>query len=149
MSVGGFISDLEAGDVLRPVTFTIDASLARAFCHGFEETSEWFHGAGLGDGPFAPPTWIHAAKARLLKASCPRGDGPAPKLLVEYDAVHHAPVPVGEPLAATGEVVDRYVKRGREYLHVRIELRRAADGRLLIAYADRMLLGRTTEAASR
>lgn len=140
MSVGRYVSDLETGDTFDPVTFTITPPVARAFCHGFEETSEWFHGRVLGDQQFAPPTWIHATKTRLLKKNCPSGDGPDPKLLVEYDATHHAPIPVGEPLIATGAVVDRYLKRGREYIYLQVELRRVADGQLLITYSDRTLL---------
>lgn len=140
MTLGRYVSDLQSGDVFEPVTFVITAAVARTFCHGFEETSEWFHAAGTDRPQLVPPTTIHTTKMRLLKKNCPAGDGPFPKLVVEYDATHHGAIPADVPLVASGQVVERYEKRGRDYVHTQVELRLAADGRLLVSYSDRMLL---------
>ena len=140
MAIGRYVSDLDTGDVFEPVTFVITPEVSRRFCHGFEENSDWFHGVGMSSRQYAPPTLIHTAKMRLLKMNCPDGDGPYPRLITEYDANHHRPIPVGEPVVVSGQIAERYEKRGRQYLRTVIELRLESDGEQLITYQDQMLL---------
>ena len=45
-------------------------------------------------------------------------------------------VRVGERLRVGGKVSGRYVKRGRTYVHIDMELRRVADGYPPISYRD-------------
>jgi hypothetical protein len=83
---------------------------------------------------------IHLDKLRLYNRYCPEGAGPHARVHYEFDARFHDVVKVGEPLRVQGVVSERYVKRGREYVKLDMELRAAADGRLLISYTDTVLL---------
>jgi len=49
-------------------------------------------------------------------------------------------VPVGVPLRVKGAVVERRVKRGRDYVVIAIDLRTVADDRLLIDYRDTVIV---------
>ena len=53
--LGGYISDLEKGDVFKPVEYVITPFMCSEYAHGTEETSEFFHSAqqpgGTADAP--------------------------------------------------------------------------------------------------
>lgn len=141
MALTGYVSDLEVGDSLAPVEYEMSPFVVREYCHGVGEYDEDFHS---GDGEpgiqLAPPTLIHIDKIRLIKRNCPLGPGPNARIHFEYHATHHAAIPVGEKLVASGRVSRRYEKRGRTYLEMEIELKRAAEGQLLISYLDTAVL---------
>ena len=140
--LGRYVSDLEVGDELGPVTYVMSPFIVREYCHGAGETDEVFH-SGLGSPTgrqLAPPTLVHIDKIRLLKHSCPEGPGPNARIHYEYSARHHRLIPVGEELVATGHVSRRYEKRGRTYLEIAVELRASNDGRLLVEYTDTAIL---------
>ena len=63
-----------------------------------------------------------------------------PVCISNTDATIHDAVPAGERLRVDGVVTARYEKRGRDYVHMEIKLRRAADDRLLITYRDTVIL---------
>jgi hypothetical protein len=87
-----------------------------------------------------PHPLVHLNKLRLYRHACPAGTGPSARIHIEYDATVHAAVPVGVPLRVKGTVVERLVKRGREYVMIDIELRTVAGDRLLIAYRDTVIV---------
>ena len=144
--LGGYISDLEAGDVFEPVEYVVTAYMASEYAHGVEEGCEWFHSAHAPGGrQIRPPTMIHVDKMRLLEKNCLKeqrvsgAKGPHARIHYEYHARHHSPAFVGERLTVSGRIGDRYVTRGRTYLLYEMEVR-AADGRLVTVYTDRTLL---------
>jgi hypothetical protein len=144
--LGGYISDLEAGDVFAPVEYVVTPYMASEYAHGVEESCEWFHGPHSPAGrQIRPPTMIHVDKMRILEKNCLKeqriagAKGPAARVHYEYHARHHSPACVGERLIVTGRIADRYVKRGRTYLLYELEVR-TADGRLVTTYSDRTLL---------
>jgi hypothetical protein len=65
--------------------------------------------------------------------------GPDARVHFEYHAKHHSPAYVGEKVIVTGHIVDKYVRREREYLWYYLEVR-TADGRLVTTYNDLTLL---------
>lgn len=150
--LGGYISDLEAGDVFEPVRYTLTAASVSAYATGNEEAGAWFHG---DESPWGrqvrPPTMIHSDKMRLLEANCTSerriagmtGTGPAletdARIHYEYHARQHSPAFVGEELVVNGRIKDRYERRGRTYLQYELEVR-TGDGRLVTTYLDRTLL---------
>jgi hypothetical protein len=138
--IGRYISDLEKGDVLAQVSFVITSEEAAEIASGFGESSPWFHPQSGGAAQFVPPTAVQSLKTRLLKVTCPGGDGPHPKLITSYDARHGAPIPVDRLLTVSGTVLDRYSKRGRTYLRFGIELTDAETKELLVEYIDEQLL---------
>ena len=137
MSIGGYVSDLDVGDVLGPVEYAISPFMAREYCHANELHHEAFQGARQ---QIAPPTRVHLDKLRLYRHACPKGTGPHARLHIEFDATYHGPVATGERLTVGGRVTQRYVKREREYVEIEMQLRAAADGRLLVAYRDTVIL---------
>jgi len=142
----GYISDLEKGDVFRPIEFEVTSLMATQYAHGVEQTHELFHSA---NNPLSrqvrPITAVHADKMKLLDANClmeqriTGGRGPDWRIHFEHDAESIEPVFVGDTIRVSGRIADRYWKRGREYLLYEIEVHHA-DGRLLIRYRDRTLL---------
>lgn len=140
--LGRYVSDLEVGDELGPVTYEMTPFVVREYCRGVGEDAEIYHSAAASPTGIqqAPPTLVHVDKLRLFRHSCPEGPGPNARIHVEFHSRNHQPVNVGEQLTATGRVSDRYQKRGRTYLEIAVELRSAADRRLLISYADTAVL---------
>lgn len=145
MSVGGYVSDLDTGDVLEPVEYVLTPFIAREYAHSVEERAPELCGDVPAQDQLAVPTLVHLDKIRLLKKNCPGGRGPDARIHYEYHAKHHAAVPVGERLIASGLVAERYEKRGRAYLRIEIELRSADDGRLFTSYTDTAVLSFTAK----
>jgi hypothetical protein len=135
--VGRYTSDLDVGDVLGPVEYTMSPFMVREYCHANELHHEFFQGSR---DQIAPPTLVHLDKLRLYRHACPEGTGPDARIHFEYDGTFHAPVKAGERLSVGGRVTKRYAKRGRVYVEIEMELRAAADGRLLVEYHDTVIL---------
>ena len=137
MATGRYTSDLDTGDVLGPVEFSLSTFVVREYCHGNEMHHAWFQDT---DRPMVPPTLVHLQKLRLYKEACPAGTGPNARVHVEYDATCHDKVHAGDRLRATGRVLQRYLKRGRTYVQMEIDLRSAEDNRPLITYRDTVII---------
>lgn len=144
MATGRYTSDLTEGDVLGPVEYTMSRFIAREYAHANELHQPCFQGL---DDPIAPPTLVHIDKLRLYKLACPGGVGSSARIHYEFDATIHAPVPAGTRIRTSGKVVERYVKKGREYVVTDIEMRTTADDRLLISYRDTVILAFKPQAA--
>jgi hypothetical protein len=144
--LGGYISDLEAGDVLEPIEYVITPFMASEYAHGVEENCEWFHSAHApGCRQIRPPTMIHVDKMRILEKNCLKeqrvggAKGPHARIHYEYHARHHSPAFVGDRVVVSGRITDKYVKRGRSYIDYHLEVR-TSDGRLITTYTDKTLL---------
>lgn len=140
--LGRYVSDLEEGDRLEPVSYVMSPFVVREYCHGMGEDHPLFHSALTSPTgrQQAPPTLVHIDKIRLIKHNCPDGPGPDARIHFEYSSQQYAPIPVGEELVAHGAVTRRYLKRGRHYLEMQIELRTADDDRVLSSYRDTAVL---------
>lgn len=137
MAVGRYTTDLDRGDVLGPVDYTMSTFVVREYCHANELHQECYQGV---DVKYAPPTLVHLDKLKLYKVACPAGTGPTARVHYEYDATIHEPIPVGVPLRVKGVVTDRYEKRGREYVITQIDLVTRADNRPLVTYRDTIIV---------
>jgi hypothetical protein len=144
--LGGYISDLEAGDVFTPVEYELTAIMAREYAHGVEENCEWFHSSRAPGGrQIRPPTMIHVDKMRILERNCLKeqrvggAKGPHARIHYEYHAKHHSAAYIGDRLIVSGRITARYVKRGRTYIDYYLEVH-TTDGRLVTSYADKTLL---------
>ena len=144
--LGGYISDLEKGDVFKPIEYVLTAFMASEYAHGVEDTFEPYHSKLTSVGrQVRPPTMIHADKMRILEENCDKEKrvagmkGPDARVHYEYHAKHHSPLYVGETVVCTGHIVDKYIKRERTYLWYYLEVR-TGDGRLVTTYNDRTLL---------
>ena len=137
MAVGRYTTDLEPGDVLGPLEYTMSKFVVREYCHANELHQGCYQGA---DPAFAPPTLVHLDKLKLYKLACPAGTGPTARIHYQYDATLHAPIPVGVKLRVSGRVTERVEKRGRTYVVMQIDLRTAADERPLVTYRDTIIV---------
>jgi hypothetical protein len=144
--LGGYISDLQKGDVFEPVEYELTAFMAREYAHGVEENWEGYHSDHVEGGrQMRPPTMIHADKMRILEKNCLKEQrisgmkGPDARIHYEYHARHHSPAFIGETLIVSGNITDRYIKRERDYLDYYLEVR-TKDGRLVTTYTDKTLL---------
>ena len=106
--LGGYISDLEKGDVFKPIEYVLTPFMASEYAHGVEETWEGFHSKYSPTGKqMRPPTMIHADKMRILEENCDKEKriagmkGPDARVHFEYHAKHHSAAYVGEKLICT------------------------------------------------
>ena len=137
MAVGGYVTDLDKGDVLGPVEYSLSPFVVREYCHAVEIHHPCFQGV---EGQIMPPTLIHLDKLRLYRHACPKGTGPTARIHFEYDCEVFGPVHVGDRLSVSGVITDRYQKNGRDYVILTMELRRVGTGELLVRYVDRVIL---------
>lgn len=137
MATGGVVTDLDVGDVLGPVEYTLSPFVIREYSHVVELHQEIFQSA---EDLVMPPTLIHLDKLRLYNHACPGGTGPTARIHYEYDAEVFAPVRAGDRLVVSGEVKHRYTKKAREYVIIEMLLKRVETGELLIRYLDQVIL---------
>jgi hypothetical protein len=142
MATGRYVTDLDVGDVLGPVEYTLSSFVIREYSHIVEMHHECFQGA---DGLIMPPTLIHLDKLRLYNAACPAGTGPTARIHYEYDAEVFAPARVGDKLSVIGRIKERFVKKGREYVLLEMELSNVETGELLVRYRDQVILAYATK----
>lgn len=142
----GYISDLEKGDVFRPIEFEVSELGVTEYAHGNEQTTEFHHSSANPMGrQVRPPTAVHTDKMRLIEANCTKerrisGEvGPDARVHYEYQVEFHAPVFVGDRIKVSGRITDRYWKRGREFIDYEIHVDHA-DGRKAAVYHDTTLL---------
>jgi hypothetical protein len=152
--LGGYISDLATGDVFQSVEYKVTGFMCTEYAHGTETNDERFHSKLTPVGrQMRLPTMIHVDKMRLLEKNCLKEQrisgmkGPDARVHYEYHAKHHSPAYVGETLVVTGRIVEKYTKRGRNYLWYYLEVH-TKDGRLVTTYNDRTLLRYKVEEAA-
>jgi hypothetical protein len=147
MTVGRYVSDLQVGDELKPVTYVMTPFVVREYCHGVGETAEEFHRALPEAGAqLVPPPLAHIDKIRLINENCPGGPGPHARIHYQFHTKQHKLTPVGASLTCSGVVARRYEKKGRTYLDMHIEVRETETGELVITYKDTALLNYSPKA---
>jgi hypothetical protein len=150
--LGGYISDLEAGDEFESVEYVLTPFMCSEYAHGVETNHERFHSGTAEKRQVRPPTMIHVDKMRILEANCLKEQrvtaggritagpgGPDARIHYEYHSRQHSPAYVGERLVVSGRITDKYVKRGRTYIDYYLEVR-TSEGRLVTTYTDKTLL---------
>jgi hypothetical protein len=135
--LGRWMSDLEVGDVLGPIDHRVSPFLIREYAHAVEVSTERHQGT---DGLLAPPTIVHTDKKRLMEYACPQGAGPQARLHLVYDAKYHEMLPAGTDVSISGEVTERFERKGREHVVITFEVRDKSTGLLYTAYKDTSLL---------
>lgn len=148
--IGKTIADLQTGDVFEPIRYVVTPFICSEYAHAMEDSTEWYYSAVAPfDRQLRPPSMIHADKMRILEANCLEERRMAgirtddARIHYEYHAKHHSPAFVGEELVVSGGIVERYNKRGGEYLHYELKVE-TSDGRLVTTYNDLTLLSYKT-----
>jgi hypothetical protein len=144
--LGGYISDLDTGDVFESVSYVVTPMMTTEYAHSVEDTFEWFHSASSPDHrQVRPPTMVHIDKLRILEANCPKEarlagmKGPDARIHYEYHARHRGLAYVGDELTVSGHIAERFVKRDRTYLRYELVVHNAA-GDVITEYWDQTLL---------
>ena len=91
----------------------ITPALVEQFIAGTGDDNPWYRGASPLNGPLAPALILHSEVYRDLSWYLPNVYG---NLHARQEWDVFAPVSVGERLRTRGAIVERYVKRDREYL---------------------------------
>jgi hypothetical protein len=138
--IGATVSDLEEGDVLPAVDYRVSDRVAREYARASEWPGDEFHGPPEASPRYAPPSLIHALKLVLLRHSCPDGAGPTARMHYEYDATHHGPILIGSTLRLSGRVESMYVRRGRRFMKMLMDVQDSDTGDLVATYCDTSLL---------
>ena len=145
MATGGVTSDLDKGDILGPIEYTLSKFVVREYAHANEMHQPCFP----DDEPMLmPPTLIHLDKLRLYSQACPKGTGPSARIHYEYDCEVFEPVHPGDVVVVSGEVTDRFEKKGREYVVIEMKLHRKSDDALLVRYIDHVIISYASKDAA-
>jgi hypothetical protein len=139
MAKGRYTSDLDVGDAFAPMTYEVTPFCIREYCHSVELHQEVFHG-GAGGVEAWPVPMVHMEKLRFYHRDCPEGSGPDARIHYEFDATWSDQIKVGDRVTTEGRVARRFTRREREYMEIEVEMRSAADGRVLLRYKDTTVL---------
>jgi len=138
MTIGTTVSELAPGDVLPGVEFEVTSFAAELY----RQRTGWPTAGPIEPGePIAVPPFLHVLKVVLLEHACPAGPGPEPRMHYEFDIDLLAPVRVGAVFKVSGSVPEVYVKRGRRYMVLQIDVHDAQTGAAVAHCRDTSLLG--------
>jgi acyl dehydratase len=122
----------EVGASLGPVEFTIDAGIADAWLELHEGDGAWYRAAG----GIVPSSVLSLYLLPVLYQRYPPLQG---IVLTRQQFAFHRPLRAGEPLTAAGRVVEKYERRGRQFIRWSAEFR-TADGTLVVDAANSFML---------
>ncbi len=91
----------------------ITPELVRRYAESVEDHNPWYAGESPWRGPVAPPLVLHSEVYRYAGWYLPNVYG---NLHAKQEWELYQPVAVGERVATRSTIVDRYVKRDREYV---------------------------------
>jgi len=106
-------SEIYVGRDFGSFEFEITPELVRTYTAGTGDVHPWYTGASPLGGPIAPALILHSAPFRRLDWYLPNLFG---NLHAREECEFLAPVMVGERLQSRSLIVDRYLKREREYV---------------------------------
>ena len=125
---------------------TITPESVMLYTDGVEEFNPWYEGESPFGGPIAPPFYFSRESSHCFD---PLGPGVG-RLHVSHETELLEPVSVGTTVRFSARLTRKYLKRGRRYVDVDIDITDAATGKL-VAREKRGLISeyrKTEEAAS-
>jgi hypothetical protein len=105
--------DIPVGLDLGTHSYAITSDLVRDYCAGTGSDHPWYTGATLFGGPVAPALILHSEIYRFGGWYLPNVFG---NLHARQEWELYAPVMVDSDVTTRATIVDRYVKRGRDYV---------------------------------
>jgi acyl dehydratase len=106
-------SEVYVGRDFGGITYDITPELAAAYIAGTGDDNPWYRDRSPLGGPVAPALILHSAVYRTLEWYLPNIYG---NLHARQEWDVFAPVLVGERLTTRSVIVDRFLKRDREYV---------------------------------
>jgi acyl dehydratase len=94
--------------------YLLTPELAREYALGIEDPNPWYLEDSPFGGPVANPILIVAQHVRLLKTKYVA----AGNVHTRHETQFRNPARLGKKIRISGKLVDKYIKRGREYLVV-------------------------------
>jgi acyl dehydratase len=92
--------------------YVLTPELARDYAEGVEDANPWYVEQSPFGGPVANPILLVAQHARLFKTTY----ATAGNIHTRHETQFLNPARLGKTIKVYGKLVDKYVKRGREYL---------------------------------
>lgn len=126
----------EVGATLGPIEFTIDAGIAESYRELHGGDADWYRDAGGEVGPLVPPTVLALYLLPVLYQRYPPLQG---IVLTHQRFAFHHPLRAGEPVTASGRVLETYERRGRKFVRWSAEFR-LADGTLAAEAGNTFML---------
>ncbi len=108
-------------------TYDITPDMVRQYLESVDDEHPWYSGASPFGGPVAPAMLLHSDVYRYQGWYLPRIYG---NLHAKQDWEFFHPVMVGDRVATRSVIVERYIKRDREYVVNEVTCF-GADGRML------------------
>jgi acyl dehydratase len=106
-------SEIYVGRDFGTFEFEITPELVQTYIAGTGDDNPWYTGGSPVGGPIAPALMLHSAPFRTLDWYLPNLFG---NLHAREECEFFGPVMVGERLKSRSLIVDRYLKRDREYV---------------------------------
>ncbi len=119
--------DVQVGLDLGAHQYEITPELVAAYAAGLDDHHEWYTGASPFNGPVAPALILHSEVYRFGRWYLPNIYG---NLHARQEWDLFAPVAVGDDITTRATIIDRYVKRNRDYVVNEAQVF-GPDGRLL------------------
>ncbi len=94
--------------------YVLTPELAQEYAVGIEDYHSWYLEQSPFGGPIANPILIVAQHARLFKTIY----ATAGNVHTRHETQFLNPARIGKTIKISGKLVDKYIKRGREYLVV-------------------------------
>jgi acyl dehydratase len=92
--------------------YVLTPELARDYAEGIEDLNAWYLEQSPFGAPVANPILIVAQHARLFKTKY----STAGNVHTRHETQFLNPARIGKTITVYGKLVDKYIKRGREYL---------------------------------
>ena len=119
--------DVPVGLDLGGHEYEITPELVRGYMEGVDDQHAWYSGASPFGGPVAPALILHSEVYRFGGWYLPNIFG---NLHARQEWELFAPIMVGDRVTTRSTIIDRYVKRGRDYVVNEVQLF-GPEGRLL------------------
>ena len=119
--------DIPVGLDLGSRDHEITPELVADYMEGVDDRHDWYTGSSQFGGPVAPALVLHSEVYRFGGWYLPNVYG---NLHARQEWDLYAPIMVGDHVSTRATVIDRYIKRGRDYV-VNEVLLFGTDGRLL------------------
>lgn len=115
----------------------------------YDDANPWYSGPSPWGHPVAPPSILYYPSQMFLGRYLIGKSPGATRLggFARYALDCLGPIPVGRPLIVTGEVFDKFSRRGRGYVQYRLEA--SVDGRVVQRHWKSWAFGLTDEEAAR
>ncbi|MCS6802233.1 MAG: MaoC family dehydratase [Chloroflexota bacterium] len=140
--------DIELGP-RGPYQVTVTEEDIARWSRIYADDHPWYSGPSPWGGPIAPPSILYYPSqmflGRYLIGNSPGATRSGGFARYALDCL--GPIPVGRPLVVTGEVFDKFVRRGRGYVYYRLEA--SAAGRLVQRHWKSWAFGLADEEAAR